>query len=84
MKVRVLDLGVLKVNESSISLAGELIERQADSSTHPQDQLFKPALLQENNGASMGWGIWYVELLVPCVQALEHSAHEMRNEDPGK
>ena len=33
MKVRVLDLGVLKVNASSISLAGELIERRAESST---------------------------------------------------
>ncbi len=42
-----LDLGVWKANES-ISLAGELIGRRADSSIHPQDQ-FEPALLQENN-----------------------------------
>lgn len=51
MKVRVLDWGVLQVNEST-KLAGELIERQADSSLHPQDHL-KNDLVLEKNGASV-------------------------------
>lgn len=38
---------------------------------------WKPCRCWKNNGAS-------VDGNVGCVQALEHSAHEMRNEDPGK
>ncbi len=30
------------------------------------------------------WSVGGMMEVVGCVQALEHSAHEMRNEDPGK